>query len=85
MNTARRSGYHHGRVRRSGLTDVERQVLCYYAAGMNRAQIGARVGLSERTVSHYLTIAKEKLGANTLVQAAIIVLNDGAVSFDYEP
>jgi DNA-binding CsgD family transcriptional regulator len=71
MNAARRSGYHHQRVQRCGLTDVERQILNYYARGMNRSQIGARVGLSERTVSHYLTIAKEKLGANPLVQATV--------------
>jgi DNA-binding CsgD family transcriptional regulator len=41
---------------------------------MNRRQIGAHFGLSERTVGHYLTVAKEKLGAETLVHAAVLSL-----------
>jgi DNA-binding NarL/FixJ family response regulator len=69
-----RDGYHHARAPAAGLTELERRVLHAYAHGMNRRQIGAHFGLSERTVGHYLTVAKEKLGADTLVHAAVLSL-----------
>jgi DNA-binding NarL/FixJ family response regulator len=69
-----RDGYHHARPPAAGLTELERRVLHAYAHGMNRRQIGAHFGLSERTVGHYLTVAKEKLGAETLVHAAVLSL-----------
>jgi len=69
-----RDGYHHARSLACGLTELERRVLEAYALGMNRRQIGARLGLSERTIGHYLTVAKEKLGAETLVHAAVLSL-----------
>jgi DNA-binding NarL/FixJ family response regulator len=59
------------------MTERESRVLELYAMGLNRLQIGERVGLSERTVGHYLTVAKEKLGASTLVQAVVLALRDG--------
>jgi DNA-binding NarL/FixJ family response regulator len=72
----RRSGYHHADARSCRITERENRVLELYAMGLNRIQIGQRVGLSERTVGHYLTIAKEKLGASTLVQAVVLALRD---------
>jgi DNA-binding CsgD family transcriptional regulator len=81
MSVRRRSGFHHPRRRACRLTELEQRILRLYAAGMNRAQIGSRVGFSERTISHYLTIAKEKLGADTLVQAAVLALG-GPVLFE---
>jgi DNA-binding NarL/FixJ family response regulator len=70
-----RAGYHREPAHTCRITELESRVLCLYATGLNRSQIGARVGLSERTVGHYLTVAKEKLGASTLVQAVVIVLS----------
>jgi DNA-binding NarL/FixJ family response regulator len=75
MICRRRSGYHRADTT-CRITPLEDRVLQLYAAGLNRAQIGERVGLSERTVGHYLTVVKEKLGATTLVQAAVLVLYD---------
>jgi DNA-binding NarL/FixJ family response regulator len=72
----RRSGYHHTDSWSCRITDRESRVLELYAMGLNRVQIGQRVGLSERTVGRYLTIAKEKLGASTLVQAVVLALRD---------
>jgi DNA-binding NarL/FixJ family response regulator len=69
-----RDGYHHARAAACALTELERRVLHAYAHGMNRRRIGAHFGLSERTVGHYLTVAKEKLGAETLVHAAVLSL-----------
>jgi DNA-binding CsgD family transcriptional regulator len=66
-----RNGYHHPR-REHELTDLERRVLAAYAAGARRAEIAARIGLADRTVGTYLTVAKEKLGARTLAHAAAL-------------
>jgi DNA-binding CsgD family transcriptional regulator len=52
------------------LTHSEFVALEYLAAGLTRGEIAARMRLSPHTVSHHLTIAKEKLGARSLVQAA---------------
>jgi DNA-binding NarL/FixJ family response regulator len=74
MTAGTRDGYHHARSWVCELTELERRVLHAYAHGMNRRQIGAHFGLSERTVGRYLTVAKEKLGADTLVHAAVLSL-----------
>ncbi len=79
MICAKRSGYHRDPARACRITELESRVLWLYARGLNRAQIGTRVGLSERTVGHYLTVAKEKLGASTLVHAVVIAMNEPAV------
>lgn len=67
-----RDGYHHARPAGVVLTEIERRILHAYGQGMNRRQIGACFGLSERTVGRYLTVAKEKLGAETLVHAVVL-------------
>jgi len=72
VNARTRDGYHHAQA--CGLTELERHVLHAYAHGMSRHRIGAHFGLSERTVGRYLTVAKEKLGADTLVHAAVLSL-----------
>jgi DNA-binding CsgD family transcriptional regulator len=74
VSVSGRSGFRHSRLCTNRLTQLEHRILSLYATGLRRAQIGARVGLSEHTISHYLTIAKEKLGADTLVQAAVLAL-----------
>ncbi len=80
MSAGRRSGFHHSRSWSTRLTQLEQRILHLYANGLSRSQIGSHVGLSERTISHYLTIAKEKLGANTLVHAAVLALADRGMS-----
>jgi DNA-binding NarL/FixJ family response regulator len=56
------------------LSQAELAILRAYAHGLNRRQIAERVGFSSRTVGQYLTIAKEKLGANSLAQAALMAI-----------
>ena len=63
-----RNGYHQER-HELDLTELERRILAAYAQGARRAEIAARVGLADRTVGTYLTVAKEKLGARTLAHA----------------
>jgi DNA-binding NarL/FixJ family response regulator len=55
------------------LSQSELAILRAYAHG--RRQIAERVGLSSRTVGHYLTIAKEKLAANSLAHAALMAVD----------
>ncbi|MDQ6713086.1 MAG: LuxR C-terminal-related transcriptional regulator [Candidatus Dormibacteraeota bacterium] len=55
------------------LTILERQVLLAYSEGFSRCQIAARVHKSPRRVTHCLTVAKEKLGAASLAQAAVML------------
>jgi DNA-binding NarL/FixJ family response regulator len=56
------------------LSQSELAILRAYAHGLNRRQIAERVGLSPRTVGHYLTVAKEKLGASSLPHAALMAV-----------
>lgn len=70
--TRQRDGFHRMNSCGVDLTTVERDILRAYSRGMSRREIGIRFGLSERTISHYLTTAKEKLGAENLVHAAVL-------------
>jgi DNA-binding NarL/FixJ family response regulator len=56
------------------LTPSERRLLEFLAAGMGRQGIADTLHLSPQTVSHALTIAKEKLGARTLTEAVVRLL-----------
>jgi DNA-binding NarL/FixJ family response regulator len=61
------------------LTPFERRLLGCLANGMDRTEIAELVHLSPQTVSHMLTVAKEKLGARSLVQAAVLIAREEAV------
>lgn len=72
----RRSNDRPHRARRDiELSRNELAILRAYAQGLSRPQIAECVGLSSRTVGHYLTIAKEKLGANSLAHAALMAVD----------
>ena len=53
------------------LTPFERRLLALLGQGMNRTEIGVQLHLSRHTVTHALTVAKEKLGARTLTEAVV--------------
>jgi two-component system, NarL family, response regulator DevR len=69
------------RVRRSdeaadgrldSLTDQERTVLALIGEGLTNRQIGARMGLAEKTVKNYTSHLLAKLGFERRTQAAIL-------------
>lgn len=53
------------------LTPRERDILAELAAGQTNAQIGRRLGLSEKTIRNHLTALYLKLGVNDRTQAAL--------------
>jgi DNA-binding NarL/FixJ family response regulator len=59
------------------LTEREREVLEFVAAGLSNKEVGARLHLSEKTVKHYMTIIMEKLGVRNRVEAALLVEKSG--------
>jgi two-component system, NarL family, response regulator DevR len=62
------------------LTDQERTVLQLIGEGLTNRQIGARMGLAEKTVKNYTSHLLAKLGLERRTQAAILAteLRDGA-------
>jgi DNA-binding CsgD family transcriptional regulator len=60
-----------------GLSGREREVLTLVGQGLSDTAIGARLGISPRTVEAQLASARRKLGARTRHQAAAM-LRDGA-------
>jgi two-component system response regulator DevR len=58
--------------RTSTLTDQERTVLRLIGEGLTNRQIGARMGLAEKTVKNYTSHLLAKLGLERRTQAAIL-------------
>lgn len=58
-----------------GLTASERRILELRISGLNNKEIAFLLRRSPQTISNSLTIAKEKLGARSLVEAAALVTN----------
>jgi DNA-binding NarL/FixJ family response regulator len=61
-----------GRDRLELLTDQERTVLRLIGEGLTNRQIGARMGLAEKTVKNYTSHLLAKLGLERRTQAAIL-------------
>lgn len=51
------------------LTQRERQILKEVAIGLTNKEVARRLGLSEKTVKHYMTNILQKLGARNRVEA----------------
>jgi DNA-binding CsgD family transcriptional regulator len=56
----------------ASLSATEAAVLRRFASGFTRGEIAECLHMSTRTVGNALTTAKEKLGARSLVQAAVM-------------
>jgi LuxR family transcriptional regulator (chaperone HchA-associated) len=59
------------------LSEREREVLAWTAAGKRQADIAATLGLSERTVENHLRSARRRLGVATTAQAITIAMRNG--------
>ena len=55
-----------------GLTERERQILERVAAGDSNKEIGAQLGVSEKTVKHHMTNILQNLQARNRVEAALM-------------
>ena len=59
---------------RDGLTPFESRILQLLATGLTRNEIARQLDRSPQTISNALTVAKDKLGARSLTQAAVILV-----------
>ena len=59
------------------LTVREREVLELVAAGLSNAEVGGRLGITEKTVKHYMTSILGKLQVGSRVEAALLVVKSG--------
>ncbi|MFK0087458.1 PA1136 family autoinducer-binding transcriptional regulator [Pseudomonas sp. NPDC090755] len=59
------------------LSEREREVLAWTAAGRRQADIAATLGLSERTVENHLRAARRRLGVATTAQAIQVATRSG--------
>jgi LuxR family transcriptional regulator, quorum-sensing system regulator BjaR1 len=63
------------------LSDREREILTWIAAGKSVIEIGEILTLSDRTVEWHVQRSIAKLGARTRTNAVAIALRDGAIAF----
>lgn len=59
------------------LSSREREVLELVAAGLSNQEIGARLGLAEKTIKHYMTSILAKLRVRSRVEAALVAYREG--------
>jgi two-component system, NarL family, response regulator LiaR len=60
------------------LTPREREVLGLVAEGLANKEIGARLGIAEKTVKAHVTRVLDKLGVQSRTQAALLAVRSGA-------
>ena len=71
-----------GKVRQTGmLSNREREILTWIAAGRSVAEISELLGLSGRTIEWHVQRSIEKLGARTRTNAVAIALREGIIAF----
>lgn len=63
------------------LTDREQQILVLVASGMSNKQIGAQLGISEKTVKTHLTNVFQQVGVTSRTQAALWAQRRGLVRY----
>lgn len=63
----------------SKLSDREKEVLAWTAAGRRQADIAATLGLSKRTIENHLRRIRQRLGATTTAQAIRVAIHDGDI------
>jgi len=61
------------------LTALERRVLELFVAGSPRGEIALVLHRAPKTISNSLTAAKDKLGARSLAEAAVLFVGEAVV------
>lgn len=61
------------------LSDREREVLAWVAAGRRHADIAATLGLSDRTIENHLRRIRKRLGVATTSQAVQVAIRNGEI------
>lgn len=59
------------------LTEREREILEYVAAGLSNKEIAQQLYLSEKTIKHYMTNILQKLQVRNRVEAALLAQSGG--------
>lgn len=62
------------------LSEREREVLAWTAAGRRQIDIAATLGLSERTVENHLRRIRKRLGVSTTAQAVRVAIRNGEIT-----
>lgn len=62
------------------LSDREREVLAWTAAGRRQVEIAATLGLSERTVENHLRRIRKRLGVATTAHAIRVAIRNGEIA-----
>lgn len=62
------------------LSDRERQVLSWTAAGRRQVEIAATLCLSERTIENHLRRIRKRLGVTTTAQAIRVAIRNGEIT-----
>jgi LuxR family transcriptional regulator (chaperone HchA-associated) len=62
------------------LSDREREVLAWTAAGRRQVEIAATLGLSERTIENHLRRIRKRLGVATTAQAIRVAIRNGDIA-----
>jgi DNA-binding CsgD family transcriptional regulator len=62
------------------LSDREREVLTFMSAGLSRARVAEKLGISENTLRVYIDSARHKLGALNIQHAIAISIRRGIVN-----
>ena len=70
--------------RKNGLTPREIECLGWCSRGKTNWEISRILGLSERTVEHYLSRANRKLGSTNRAQAVACALKLKVIEPDYK-
>lgn len=80
INSLRAAAIHKAAIRSKGLTVRETQIGDLLMQGRTNRQIAEGLGLSEKTVKHYLTILMHKLEAKNRLELALVMRNVGPVA-----
>lgn len=64
----------------TALSDREREVLAWTAAGRRQTEIAETLGLSERTVENHLRRVRRRLGVATTAQAVRVAIRNGEIA-----